>query len=741
MPAALDNAYSQWARFGSNVRASGGLANKSGGLRAVNYQADILAGPRVSQAVEGTIQALSQFAGAYSNARSVEADEADTRAKDWMRTKTVREYREAMRQGQVPFQADPLAMAALHRSAGTALAFEVEERISNEVKQGKYKDPAEADKARIEALEGARSEWYLQMGMAPDSARAFNTGFNVDSDQRRAAIQGLQQDVTDKNLRQQALIAVNSNLTAPMTAQALQSAGPEFWANYMTQTLTSAQLNGQIRSPEEALQVLQSGIQNLSGVAGGADVLRALGDKSIDIGGSVSSIRTHMGGGLFDQTVLRARDAEQQQNTERYSGFQAQVLELQRSGNLGAVDVMIKQREAESDGKTTTEIAVLHRLRGQIVDSLDRQNAQIAAKVEAESAEFGQYQTGLDGIRQFLGGGLVSGDYKDLGFKDAAQGRQAEAALLNTIQDPTERLSTAIKLSTKFTDGFSAKVLQERKSEAAAQYGMYTAAIARGDQGAVMGNTVNNMVSMYERDPVAFTMAFGEQPYIQLHEAGKSVGMSMQDMVMAKVRFDGLPEQVRKETNDMLTGAIMDNAAGKTEAYATAIRGLAAPLIQIGVPPEDAIERAQERFESQNIQIGGSWIHKSFFTPDNTRKSAAGFSQSLFNDEVLPRLRGSIGDPDSSSTAIDYVPNQRAIYVWNLETGAHTMFTREQMYEEVERATEKARMKENLKQESVIQKLTKRAKIVRDNLQRDGYSVPEERKQTPLQSTRLLNNQ
>lgn len=733
-----NSAYMMWRQFSGEARPTAG--QQRGGLKAVNYQAPIYTGKSTAQALDSALNSLAGFAKTYMEGVDREEKAADDRVKAWMRTKTVEEYRKAIQEANTPFQDDPLAMAALHRNTGASLAFEVEEQIQNQVKQGKFKTPEEADRARIDALEAAKAEWTKATGISADPkvSKAFLKGFDIQQDERRSLIQRLQQDVTDQNYRKQALIGVNTSLTAPLTPEAIAAGGPQFAADYIVRTLDQAQLTGLIRSPEEYMQALNHGLQNLQGVSGGADVLTALGDREVNLLGQKGKLRDFLGGGAFDAAVLKARDQENAQNTTRYGQFQKTVLDLTRNGDLPGVEKLIALREQESGGKTTNEIESLYRARASIIEARDREIAKLNEKVTKDNAEFGQLQKGLDGLRSFLMGGLVSKNYVDLGFKDAAQGRKGEELLLNSIEDPQERIQTAIKLAGKFTDGFSANVLEEWKNTGKRQFELYASQVANGNENAVVPEMVQHMTAVYERDPVAFWLAFGDQPYVDLHVAGKEVGMSLSDMVKSKAKWDALPRESKQEAEKALNKALASVKGGGESYVNKSVQGLAANLMAAGISAPTAMETAMDRFKQQHTEINKGWVHKSFFTDNSKDAAASQFAEGIFKDRVLPRLKESIGADDDFG--VIYSPTDRSVWITDVATGNRIQYSREQMLEEAEKAAEEMRLKANIEQTLAIQKAQAKAEKKAKEMERgffpnnrtdgDGFSGKPKRKST-----------
>lgn len=737
MAGSANSAYMMWRQFSGDAKPTAG--QQRSGLRTVQQQAPIYTGQTTAQALDSTLNSLAGFAKTYTQGVKAEEDRADTKVKAWMRTMPVEEYRKLIQENNTPFQDDPLAMAALHRNTGASLAFEVEEAIQNQVKQGAFKTPQEADAARVEALQTARKKWEEATGITSDPtvAKAFSKGFDIQQDERRLMIQRLQQDVTDQNYRKQALIGVNTSLTAPMTPEAIAAGGPQFSADYMVRTLDQAQLTGLIRSPTEYMEALNAGLTNLQGVPGGADVLAALGEREVNMLGQKGKLRDFLGGGAFDAAILKARDAENAMNSERYGAFQTQLLNVTRAGNLPEIEKMIALREQESGGKTTNEIESLYRARAAVIDNRDREIAKLNSQVQKDQEEFDALTQGMNGLRGFLEGDLVSKDYKDLGFKDATQGRKGEQLILNSIENPQERIAVAMRFAGKFPEGYSANVLEEWKTTGKRQFELYMTSVGNGNANAVVPEMVQHLTATYERDPLAFKMAFGDQPFIDLHDAGKEAGLSLADMVKSKLEWDKLPKDRKAEAEKVLTKELGDKS-GAMPYQDKSVRAMAANLMAAGLTPPTAVETAMDRFKKQHVDINGSYVHKMFFTDESKDATASQFAEGVFKDTVLPRLKEHLGNPEYS--AVIYSPTDRSVWLTDITTGERIQYSREQMLEEAEGKAKELKEKQRVEQEKVMAEAAKKAEKKAKQMERgifpynrtdgDGFSGKPKRNST-----------
>ena len=666
MASSASAAYQTWRQFSGDAKAPVHMNLRTPGV--ATQQADIQAGPSVGDQLNQFAQAAGNFFQAKTGYDQSVKAKAEKDVDAWMARHTMAEYRQKMREGNVPFQNDPVSMDVLHNNAAYGIALEVEEAIQNKVKAGEYKTLEEADKARIEALEGARSEYSLSMGISPDN-KAFRTGFNRDEEKRRQLLVGLQTDVTDKFLRTQAKVNAQSTLLSPLTDDFVGAVAPNTVASYIVGTINQQKTLGQLRSDQDVVDVVAKTVESLKGTSGGAAALESLGGMEMELFGAKGKLRDHLGGGVFDAAVLGAMDREQQLNADRQAELNDTLIGLQRTRDIGGLLKLRGDRIAASGGKTTREISEINQVIKSTESALARENAaareQHSKNLEKQSRLFGAVST----YRQLVAGDLamVSLNYADMGLKDRAEASEAQQFYLNSIKDPQEKFQAAMKLASYDEGGFASNALMTWDKDAGAGWDQYVLALQRGDTNAVIPDKVKYMQDLYTQNPEAFTGVYKNPDYIQAMELGRNTGMSTQDVALAQVAWKKLPEAQKKEAQDVLTRQA-NKAGSRNPAYVNeAIKNLAAPYLQMGIEPEKAIKMGRVQYENQTVKFMDSPIHKSFFQL-NGEKSTYEFGKSTF-ELLLPEAVKSLGDPGGSSTAISYDQTNQKVFVHNLDTG------------------------------------------------------------------------
>lgn len=712
MAQSANSAFMLWRQFSGEAKAPAHQNLK--GVQAANVQAPIHVGGTTGDALRNFAQAAGDFFQAKTSMDEADKKAADSRVKSWMSQHTMAEYRQKMREGNVPFQDDPVAMDILHNNAAYGVALEVEEAIQNKVKAGEFKTTEDAEKARIDALNGARSEYALSMGISPDS-KAFVTGFDRDADTRRNMLVGLQQDVTDKYLRTQAKTAATSTLLAPLTDSFVTNVAPETTATYIVNTIKQQQVLGQLRSDQDVTEVLAKSVESLKGTAGGAAALKALGNVEYELNGTKAKLRDHLGGGVFDAAVIGALDREQQLDATRQGGLNVQLIGLQKNNDLGGLVALRGKLSQESGGKMTTDLQKVDQTIKATQAKLERDNAAAMAQLQKNNEEATRINTAMDTMRGYLAGDLavVSLENEDLGLKNSTEASKAEQLLLQSITDPQEQMVTALKLAGKRRDGFAANALKEQDTRAGIAWDQYVAKLNRGDVSAQVPDGVQRMQQLYEANPEAYLMAFKESPYIAALEVSKVTGSSVADVARNEVEWKKLPKETKAQAEKELT-IQLNRAGGYNAPYVNeAIKTLSSAYLAQGIAPDRAVRLGREQFDKQTVRVLEAPIHKGFFSisgePSSFEQGKAAF------DSILPEVRKELGSTSSNNVAIRYDRNNETVYVTNLQTGENRPITQDNIRERAKKTADEAQAKVQKATDTAIKRETRNAQIRQTN--------------------------
>lgn len=667
MAANVNSAYMLWRQFAGEAKVP--RAAGLGSLRTTQVAADRTVGPTLGDQVESFARAAT---GAFQASTELDKSQqklSNDKAQAWMARHTMAEWRDMIERNKVPFQDDPVAMDILHNNTAYGLSLRVEEEFQNKVKSGSFKTVEEADAARVQALEAARSEYSLSAGISPDN-KAFRTGFDRDADKRRSLMVALQTDVTDKALRTQARVQTTANITATLTPEFVKNAPADLQVNYLKNSFTQSLENGQFNK-DDMPQVLNDTLTNLKGLNGGAKVIKALGDTEFTLAGVTAPLRTHMGGGAFDQYVIAATETEFRQSAEANTKLQETISRFVSTGDSASLKSLINDKSVESGGVETGEIKQLRHAVLAADRITEQRNAQAMQDLQSKYEKQTRITQGVNTLRQYVNGeiAVMSPNAVDRGAKDAKEGREQEQFLLESYTDPQEKLKVSMKLAGLDPRGYAGDSLKVLGNNSKVAWDDYTSRLAAGEKDVKLPPQVAQMQTLYKQDPLLFGAVFKDQPYLDVLRNAESMGSSVEDVARSTAAWKRLPEATRKEAQKSLAVQVQ-KLGGENVSYAgKAVELLAGTFLSSGVAPEDAVKKAREAFDAQHDRIGANYpVHKGFFSFDG-RKESYDSGRAMF-DKILPDLYKEVGALNEKSGAVIYDPQSNSVRVQDLDTGA-----------------------------------------------------------------------
>lgn len=744
MAANANSAYMLWRQFAGEAKVP--RAAGLGGLRTTQVAADRTVGPSLGEQVERFASAAAGAFNAHTELQKSETKLSNEKAQAWMARHTPAEWRNLIETNAVPFQDDPVAMGVLHNGMGYNIALKVEEAHQNRIREGKFKTVEEAEKARVEALEGARAEFALTTGIGADN-KAFRTGFDRDDVRRRDMAVALQTDVTDKALRTQARIQTTVNLNAPLTKEFVKNADPSLQVSYITNSMKQARERGQLVEADMP-QVLDSVLTNLKGLPGGTAVIKALGSSEFTMGGVTASLRDHMGGGAFDQFAIAAAENEFKQSAAEHDALQQTISKHVPNGDSVSLRRILATEVEASGGVETSKIKQIRHA----VDAAERvstiKNAKALADLQEMQESRARLNEGVDMLRRYVNGEIafMSPNAVDRGAKDSKEGRLQEQALLESYTDPSERMKVAMKLAALDPKGFAGDTLGQAGVIASSQWDTYVDRVGAGDAGAKVPPQVTQMQNLYKQDPLLFGTVFKDQKYLDVLMAAESIGTSVEDVARSSAAWKKLPESARTAAKKEL-GVQIAKAGGENISYAgESIKQLAGSFMATGVAPEKAIKHAREVFETQVDRINDYPVHKGFFSFDGTSDSYT-TGRRVF-DMMLPDLMAEAGVLTEKDGIVQYDPLTNSVRVRDLSTGkasqvinAVTLRDRANIEAEKAKAVNDAKVNALINKQQATQRLnegaairneaTKAARSLVDGSVPDAYG-PNRVKENPL---------
>lgn len=286
----IANEYQNWRYFNANLQKLG------------NYQAGRV-NIRVSDAV---VQAATNYTDALYNVfqgglglfearREAAAKEVD----DWLSKHSLEEYHQLMKDNNVPFQDDPLAMQRLKYRHGRIQSYLAEQDFQARIDKGEFvgKEPEEIDKAHYEYLYKVMQEDSDVYPYKASGDYFYNQGFWENANANRETVFSKGQRVSDDYMKQDALLTAQSEIQGIIKS-------PNVSANAIYGKLQEfTEYNGFHFSPAERVAFFKGAIEVLGQTPYGHREIQKLADMKVP--GMDSTFRD-----LFGDETIRQLDVQ-----------------------------------------------------------------------------------------------------------------------------------------------------------------------------------------------------------------------------------------------------------------------------------------------------------------------------------------------------------------------------------------------------------------------------------------------
>ncbi|MEI2606508.1 hypothetical protein V8O11_22320 [Erwinia aphidicola] len=717
---AANNAYMLWRQFSGQPRVSKGT--EAPGYRAQAQERTVdMSGPSVASRLAEFANTATQAFTQYQQNRYKEADD---KVQAFMKDKTVDEYRQAMKEGNVPFQDDAVAMSVLHNKAAYTSALQIETDVEDQIKQGKFKTFEEADDYRVKALNNARKQYAEQFGVDSNNP-AFNAGFDRDQERRRETLLRLQTDVTNKRLAQEAMLVAKTDMVAPLP-EVLKGFGPEGAAKYIVFQATNADKTGLARTDADKLALVQHGIESIVDMKGGADVLEQLGGQEIEIAGQKSKLRDLLGGGKFDLAVTKARTAEFERDGTAFVQQEANYTDWIGKRDSASAAKHLETVLATDRGVRTPQVeraqAVLSHIK-----RLEEHDAQVQAQALAKMQEDATRQRGaIQTLGGILAGSITGGvdtSPEGLGLKNRDELVQVERTILDNIPEGPQRDAAILKLATTVPNGYAFKAVKGIVDGAEMDWEVMQSQINSGNKDVKVPGSVERAIALTKLEPTALLAANGgKQPsFMKAVESAARIGFTPAQVAQSQAAWKALPEKERTSKIAALskTPTFAKSGLPLTASNMETLQTSAGVYMSLGLDPDAAMRMADQDFRDQNVVFPNKAgaVHKSYFQFDGSRTTFEA-GKATFDTILGETVKG--WGVDADRAFVDYDPNTQTARVRNVMTGETRTVTQQdirQLYEQGAKKAGEAQLKETQKTiQKESQRQKKRSEITTDDI-------------------------
>lgn len=582
--------------------------------------------------ISANLKNVGTIASAYKEKAFEQADE-------YLRTHTLEEYQEDIKNHNIPFQYDPVSMARLKYQHGK-LAFSLAEQdFQDRVNRNEFngKSPEEVDAEYFKHVRKAMEDVRDSFGYDISEDSWFSKGFYADSPESRQKILVNNIQASNKWAVEQAKIVDLADIRGAVNDLSKD-------ATYVVGTVLDVfdgEKNPKLAhySPAEKAEMLTSLLSDIAGREDGVTILQQLENwKPYFLDGD-RTYRDLVGAVAWDKALKTAGNAAWKADAEFWTAQAIKVDNWVANGDTGSIEQELNLAKDKSGGVVNAEVEYLTRS----LESAKAQQRALIAKNTVNSVdalkEEGRTLNANYYIESMLRGlptnpENVIGTTKehiDREFLFAVEdGRITENDILEMACNPTGGYNPATSYLTKVGNN----VVRAVKSDILALENSNAARIEKPPY-------LDKMYSFYTANPKQFATAFGGMGSYDLDILlammnANQLGMTYNQCVSSLKKQKELGET---KEGKLELRRVYDNLAkdAKGDLYAkNYMTNRAFAYMNVGFSRGDAMDRAREDFDKETITIDDSRIPSRLFTIRGVRPEA---TRDWFEEEVTNKIK------------------------------------------------------------------------------------------------------
>lgn len=201
----ISSEYGQWRYFNSSIKRLGEYRNARLNTRVLDY---------VPKQETDWMKAITSVTKGALDLFEMRRQYSYKKADDWLSKHSLDEYHQLMKDGNVPFQDDPLAMQRLKFRHGEILADIAQNDFQSRIDKGEFigKEPEEIDAENFKYMQQVLSEDTDVYPYKADGDWFFNQGFWANSNKFRQQVFNKSKAVEDDYSKQQAMVETTASL-------------------------------------------------------------------------------------------------------------------------------------------------------------------------------------------------------------------------------------------------------------------------------------------------------------------------------------------------------------------------------------------------------------------------------------------------------------------------------------------------------------------------------------------------
>lgn len=626
--------FSNWQYFNSNLQ-------KLSRQRPANVSIQV---PKASDLMREQVDWMKSLRGGFNalmEAKQKRDEKVAQEAYEYINTHSLEEYNKAIKENNVPFQDDPVAMHVYKEGIGEITGKMAHQDFLDRVNTNEFqgKTNVEVDAAFYEASNTALNEVAKTYGIDPNDA-SLRRGFFKDSDVRRLDTINKKNIVEDDELKQQSIIqetakfaelANNPNTTIDDVKRRIYRVMHTTGVHY---------------EPREVASLLNGFLSSASKTPTGYKILDGMRNEKIP--NTNVTFEEYIGKDQYEAMRIRSLNHEQLKNNREHLKWTFGIYDLSNEGKVSRLEYLLQQ-EHDFNGKVETARTKV--LEAGILRAKKAQEQAREAAIKAHQKEEEDNIKRLDAVQYILQG--ANGD-KMVPLEVFGSGRATSKTLKQTYQPLVkagyisweQQKALAANTTVPSNNNMARQYFNESFDMAMSKVNGWVDAFNNNQSNllpksdADIPQEVTMMLQLWQEEPEKFRLMVDDpsdedmmkfQAISNLMTSGKP----LRDIIGGLANFNRLRDSkegryIISEINDKATSEMMmDVGIGSKKPLdnvgQTYIRNSTQIYMSYGADSREAYKKAKEDFEKTHFNFLGATV-PTYFLRKNDKSSQHNFS-------------------------------------------------------------------------------------------------------------------
>ena len=611
--------------------------------------------------ISTTLKGAGTIAEAYK-------DKAFTQADEYLKTHTLEEYQEDIKNNNIPFQYDPVSMARLKYQHGKLAFSMAEQDFQDRVTRNEFNElsPEQVDAEYFKHVRKAMDEVKNSFGYDISDDSWFAKGFFADSPESRLKVLKTTIETGNKWATEQAMLVDMADLRSAVNDLSKNGA-------YVVGTILDifdGEKNPKLAhySPADKAKMVSGLLEDIAGREDGTYILQELEQWKPNFLDGKTTVRDMVGAVAWDTALKKAGNSAWKADALAWTEQQDRIDMFVARGDVGAVKAELNSALDRSGGVVNSEVEFLSR---SVEAARATQTALIGRNTirsDEEQKEIGKTYNAnkyLDGMAL----GLPVNPENVVGTDKEHIDRE----FMFGVEDGRFSLGDILNMASNHTGGYNpARNMLKKLGNNVLSGITYDIDNLKGSNAADIKKPeyLDRLYSFWKEDPRKFSVALGDmndydKDLLVAVMNTNALGMDYHKMisaVSAQRKLSSTPEG-KKELRKILEG-VDDEFSSKDPYLKNSVRSKTLAYMSLGRDRSDALDRAVDDFEKENLEINGSYVPSKLFTfPEAKPAYVRDFMKDIIDKDIK-----TLSNDMTDGVITGYNPNTNTFNIVDAET-------------------------------------------------------------------------